>query len=245
MSSPNDPTDPNISRTPEYPPQPEYYSQSPGYPTYAQGNPPTQPAPPYPYPYPYPQPGPQPYPPYQPYPGQFAPPPMPPKRSNRTLWIVLGSVGGALLLICGVCTFAAFALGGQIGKQFGPALGASVTLVNFCTAMQDQDYATAYAQFSTGLQARVTEDEFTTNATKLDADHGKVTDCSTSSNVSSSGDSTGPTISDDRVTLNVGITRSGGATNGETTSATSGSFTFTKEGSNFKIDAIEAIFDLT
>ncbi len=150
MSSPNDPTDPNISRMPEYPPQPEYYSQASGYPTYAQGNPPTQPA----QPYPYPQPTPQPYPPYQPYPGQYAPPPMPPKRSNRTLWIVLGSVGGALLLICVSCSILAIVLGGQIGKQLGPAFGASVTLVNFCTAMQQQDYATAYAQFSTDLQSK-------------------------------------------------------------------------------------------
>jgi hypothetical protein len=236
MSSPNDPTDPNISRTPEYPPQPEYYAQAPGYPTYAQGNPPTQPAHPYPYP--------QPYPPYQPYPGQYAPP-VPPKRSNRTLWIVLGSVGGALLLICGVCTFAAFALGGQIGKQLGPVFGASTTLVNFCTALQEQDYATAYAQFSTDLQGRVTEEEFTTNAAKLDADQGRVTNCSTSSSGSSSDLSNDPTISDDKVTLNVGITRSGGATNGETTNTISGPFSFIKEGSGYKIDTIESIFELT
>ena len=239
MSSPNDPTDPNISRTPEYPPQPEYYSQAPGYPSYAQGTPPTQPA----QPYPYPQPAPQPYPPYQPYPGQYAPPPMPPKKSNRTLWIVLGSVGGALLILCVACSILAVNLGGQIGKQLGPAFGASFTLVDFCTAMQEQDYTTAYAQFSTDLQGRVTEDEFTTNATTLDADQGQVTNCSTSSSASSSGDSNAPTISDDRVTLNVGITRSGGATNGETTNTTSGSFTFTKEGSDFKIDAIESIFE--
>jgi hypothetical protein len=170
---------------------------------------------------------------------------MPPKRSNRTLWIVLGSVGGALLLLCVVCSVLAVALGGQIGKQLGPVFGASTTLVNFCTAMQEQDYATAYAQFSTDLQGRVTEDEFTSNATKLDADQGRVTNCSTSSNASSSGDSNGPTISDDKVTLNVGITRSGGATNGETTNTTSGSFTFTKAGSNFKIDEMESIFELT
>jgi hypothetical protein len=238
MSSPNDPTDPNISRTPEYPPQPDYYAQRPGYPTYTQGNPPTQPAQPYPYPQPNAHP-------YQPYPGQYGPPPMPPKQSNRTLWIVLGSVGGALLLICGVCAFVAIALGGQIGKQLGPAIGASVTLADFCTAMQEQDYATAYTQFSTDLQGRVSEDEFTTNATKLDTDQGRVTNCSTSSSVSSSGDSNGPTISDNQVTLNVGITRTGGAANGETTNTASGSFTFIKEGSDFKIDAIESIFELT
>lgn len=240
MSSPNDPTDPNISRTPEYPPQPEYYAQAPGYPTYTQGNPPTQPSQPYP-----PQPAPQAYPPYQPYPGQYAPPPMPPKKSNRTLWVVLGSIGGVLLLLCVACSVLAVVLGGQIGKQLGPVFGASTTLVNFCTAMQEQDYTTAYAQFSTDLQGRVTEDEFTTNATKLDADQGRVTNCSTSSSASSSGDSNGPTISDDSVTLDVGITRSGGASSGETNNTTSGLFTFTKEGSAFKIDTIASIFELT
>jgi hypothetical protein len=171
---------------------------------------------------------------------------MPPKRSNRTLWIVLGSVGGALLLLCVACSVLAVTLGSQIGKQLGPAIGASVTLADFCAAMQEQDYATAYAQFSTDLQGRVTEEEFTSNATKLDADQGRVTNCSTSSSASTiSGDSNGPTISDNLVTLNVGITRSGGATNGETINTTSGSFTFTKEGSDFKIDEIESIFELT
>jgi hypothetical protein len=47
------------------------------------------------------------------------------------------------------------------------------------------------------------------------------------------------------VTLNVGITRTGGAANGDTTNTTSGSFMFTKEGSDFKIDSIESIFELT
>jgi hypothetical protein len=241
MSSPNDPTDPNASRPPQYPPQPEYYAQAPGYPTYAQGNPPTQPQ----QPYPYPQPNTQLYPPYQPYPGQYAPPPMPPKQSSRTLWIVLGSVGGGLLLVCGLCSFLAYAVFSQVGKQLGPALQASVTLADFCVAMQDQDYAKAYATFSTDLQGRVTEDQFTSNATKLDDDLGHVTNCSTSSSVSSSGDSNGLTISDNMVTLNVGITRSGGASSGETTNTTSGLFTFTKQGSDFKIDSMVSIFELT
>ena len=108
---------------------------------------------------------------------------------------MLGSIGGVLLLLCVACSILAINLGGQIGKQLGPVFGASTTLVNFCTAMQEQDYATAYAQFSTDLQSRVTEDQFTTNANKLDADQGRVTNCSTSSSASSSGDSNGPTIS--------------------------------------------------
>ncbi|HEY7022475.1 MAG TPA: hypothetical protein VH349_15265 [Ktedonobacterales bacterium] len=229
MSSPNDPTDPNISRTPEYPPQPEYYAQAPGYPTYTQGNPPTQPA----QPYPYPQPAPQPYPPYQPYPGQYAPPPMPPKRSNRTLWIVLGSVGGALLLICGVCTFAAIALGGQIGKQFGPAFGAAYTVGTFCAAEQEQDYTTAYAQFSSNLQNQITSDQFAGNAATQDTENGKVTNCATDSS-----DPNGTSISDNQVTFTLRIQRADGPT-------TTGSVTLVKDGGDFKIDSLDSSLGLT
>jgi hypothetical protein len=139
----------------------------------------------------------------------------------------------------------AVALGGQIGKQLGPAIGASVTLSDFCAAMQDEDYTTAYAQFSTGLQGRLTEDQFATNAGKQNEDLGRVTNCSTSSSTSSSGDSDGPTISDNLVTLNVGITRSGGVSNGNITNTASGRITFVKEGSDFKIDSIDSIFELT
>lgn len=213
MSNPNDPTDPNIQRTPAYPPQPEYYAQTPGYPTYAQGNPPTQPQ--------------QSYPPYQPYPGQYAPPPMPPKRSNRTLWIVLGSVGAALVLICGVCAFAAIALGGQLGKALGPTIGASVTLANFCVAEQEQDYSKAYAQFSTNLQNQVTSDQFANQAAAHDASDGKVTDCSTDSSNPS-----GTQVSDTQVTLSLRVKRANGPT-------TTGLVTLVKEGSDFKIDALD------
>ncbi len=40
--------------------------------------------------------------------------------------------------------------------------------------------------------------QFTSNATRLDADQGRVTNCSTSSSGSSLGDSNDPTISDNR-----------------------------------------------
>jgi hypothetical protein len=222
MSNPNDPTDPNIQRTPDYPPQPEYYAQAPGYPTYAQGYPPTPPAQPQ-----------QPYPPYQPYPGQYAPPPMPQKQSNRTLWIVLGSVGAALVLICGVCAFAVIALGGQIGKALSPTIGASVTLANFCAAMQNQDYSQAYAQFSTSLQEQLTEDQFTTIAAGQDTASGTVTSCSTDSSNSSR-----TSISDTQATLPVRIERSTGL-------AITGDVTMVKEGGTFKIDRLDLSFNLT
>jgi hypothetical protein len=232
MSDPNEPTDPNIQRTPDYPPHPDYYAQppgSPGYPSYPQGNPPTQPQ----QSYPYPQPGAQPYPPYQPYPGQYAPPPMPPKRSNRTLWIVLGSVGAALILICGVCAFAVIALGGQIGKALGPVVGASVTLSNFCLAEQEQDYSTAYGQFSSSLQDRLPEETFITNAQTHDTSDGKVTDCSTSSSGSGS-----TSISSDTVVLTLRVIR-------VDSPATTGSVTLVKEGNNYKIDSIDPSLNLT
>jgi hypothetical protein len=219
MSNPNDPTDPNIQRTPNYPPQPEYYAQTPGYPTYAQGNFPTQPQ--------------QPYPPYQPYPGQYAPPPMPPKRSNRTLWIVLGSVGAALVLMCGVCAFAVFALGGQIGKALGPTIGASVTLANFCVAEQQQDYAKAYAELSTNLQNQVTSDQFTSKAAAHDTADGKVTDCSTDSSNPS-----GTEVSDTQVTLSLRVKRANGPT-------TTGLVTLVKEGSAFRIDSLDPSLGLS
>jgi hypothetical protein len=227
MSSPNDPTDPNIQRAPEYPPQPEYYAPAPGYPTYTQGNPPTQPS------QPYPQPVPQPYPPYQPYPGQYAPPPMPPKTSNRTLWIVLGSVGGALLLLCITCSVVAVALGGQIGKQFGPAFGAAYTVGTFCAAEQNQDYSTAYAQFSSNLQNQLTSDQFASAAASHDAGNGKVTSCATDSS-----NPNGTSISDNQVTFTLRIQRANGPT-------TTGSVTLVKENGDFKIDSLDASLGLT
>jgi hypothetical protein len=227
----SEPTDPNAPRTPEYPPQPGYYTPAPGYPSYPQGYPPgyppEQPAQPYPYPQqPYTQP-------YQPYPGQYPPPPQAPKRSNRTLWIVLGSVAGALVLVCGVCAFAVFALGGQIGRAVGPAFSAAYTVGTFCAAEERQTYATAYGHFSTSLQSQLSEEAFIANAQAHDESDGKVTNCTTSS---SSGD--GTSISSDSVTLNLQIERSSGPT-------TSGNVTLVKEGSDFKIDSIDPALGLT
>jgi hypothetical protein len=158
---------------------------------------------------------------------------MPPKRSNRTLWIVLGSIGGALLLICGVCTFAAFALGGQIGKQFGPAFSAAYALGTFCAAEQDQDYSTAYAQFSSNLQNQLTSDQFASNAATQDTENGKVTTCATDSS-----DPNGTSISDNQVTFTLRVQRANGP-------ATTGAVTLVKENGDFKIDALDASLGLT
>jgi hypothetical protein len=158
---------------------------------------------------------------------------MPPKRSNRTLWIVLGSVGGALLLICGVCTFAAIALGGQIGKQFGPAFGAAYTVGTFCAAEQEQDYTTAYAQFSSNLQNQITSDQFAGNAATQDTENGKVTNCATDSS-----DPNGTSISDNQVTFTLRIQRADGPT-------TTGSVTLVKDGGDFKIDSLDSSLGLT
>ncbi|GAA2855450.1 hypothetical protein Acy02nite_72830 [Actinoplanes cyaneus] len=84
---------------------PEQHPQQPGgqFPPPGAGIPPYQPGGQFPPPgagFPPGQPGGQ-FPPQQPYfPGQY-PPPAPPKKSRKTLWIILGIIGGLVVLCCG------------------------------------------------------------------------------------------------------------------------------------------------
>jgi hypothetical protein len=158
---------------------------------------------------------------------------MPPKQSNRTLWIVLGAVGGALVLICGVCAFAVIALGGQIGRQFGPAFNAAYAVGIFCAAEQEQEYAKAYDQFSSNLQNQITSEQFASAAATHDSEEGKVTNCATDSS-----DPTGTSISDNQVMFTLRVSRADGPT-------TTGSVTLVKEGGDFKIDSLDSSLGLT
>jgi hypothetical protein len=97
----------------------------------------------------------------QPYPGWYAPPPAPPKRSEHSTWLALGSVGGGLLLVCCLSSSLAYIV-------FSPVTGASGTLAHFCAALQDQNYSRPYATLSTKLQRELAEEEFVTNAAKVD-----------------------------------------------------------------------------
>ena len=103
-------------------------------------------------------------PPYSPYgspaqPAYVAPPPgvpgagVPPARqSRRTLWIVLGIVGGVLVLgiIACVVVFAVVANSSTPSK----------TLQAYCDALKTRDYQTAYNQFSSNVQSQISEAQY-------------------------------------------------------------------------------------
>ncbi|HEV2461965.1 MAG TPA: hypothetical protein VGS80_26725, partial [Ktedonobacterales bacterium] len=142
----------------------------PSYPPYGQPAMPSQPL------YPYGQPA-APSQPLYPYgmPGQYGPPsqgfpgPMTvaaPKKSYRGLWIglviallVLGTLSGG-----GVFAFSQYQ---------APANAA----VQFCDALRNANYVTAYAMFSSGLQAQYQQTEFAQGAQMLDTLEGHVTAC--------------------------------------------------------------------
>jgi hypothetical protein len=79
-------------------------TQPPYEPPYPEPTPPPYEAPPTQPPYPYPQPLTQ--------PPVTQPPVQPPRKNRRTLWIVLGSIGGVLLLCCVIIVIATAASGG-------------------------------------------------------------------------------------------------------------------------------------
>jgi hypothetical protein len=77
-------------------------------------------------------------------------PPAPKKRLPR-LWILIGSVVVLLLL----SSAAAFAVVSYINRSTP-----TKTLDAFCTALQHEDYSTAYSQFSKQLQSKLDETVF-------------------------------------------------------------------------------------
>jgi len=239
----------NPSGFPEYPQgtagsQPPQYPPYPPYPSYPDYPPPEQPStgaggPPYPppgtgYPYPpqgypaYPQGA---YPPGPGYPYPYAPPP---RRSNRTLWIVLSIIGGAALLLCVGCIALVLVFGSMFVQPISVA-------ANFCNDLQSQRYDAAYSLFSSDLQSRITLEQFTTFALGTGG-AGPVTHCTVSS-----GDSSDIQFGETTVTLSLTLTRSGSqsASIGGSDTTQSGSITVVKEGDDWKIDAISSTLQLT
>jgi len=144
--NPPPPVQPDYSQPPMYPPPPA--------PVYGQPEvayPPMQPpAPPYGY-----------------------PPAIPPKRSNRTLFVILGSVVGGIILLCILVSVIVYAVRSTPEK----------TLTAYCNALKSGDYQTAYNQFSTGIQRQESEAQFASAFTSTNL---KVTGC-TVSNTSDDG----------------------------------------------------------
>ncbi|HET8910343.1 MAG TPA: FHA domain-containing protein [Ktedonobacteraceae bacterium] len=125
-------------------------------------------------------------------PGMMMPPPsqMPPpkpKRSYRGLFIGLGLILVALVIVCSI-----------LGYVLTRASGASATLDTFCTALKAKDYNTVYQQFSTKSALRsgpgkISQDQFVPIFAQALNAHGGVTSC-TVSNVNENGSSATGTV---------------------------------------------------
>lgn len=199
---------------------------------------PQPPYPPYSYPPAYGQPGaPGAYPPPYPYPYPYPPmPPQQPKQSHKALWITLSILGGVILLSCIACSaFAAISLN-RVGKQITSSLGPTLTAQEFCSDMEIQDYDSAYSLFSANLQSQVTSDQWSAKNQARDLSDGQVSACTVmpNSNLPQGG----------RANLQIQITRNGDTSSTATGSQT-GVLTIIQEGSQWKIDNIDASLGLT
>ena len=134
-------------QNPQPPVQPMYEQGAyppPPAPVYGQPNYPPPPAPPYGY-----------------------PPAIPAKRSNRRLFIVLGSVVGGLILLCILVSVIVYATRSTPEK----------TLTTYCDALKSGDYQTAYNQLARTIQDQETEAQF---ASALTSGKVRITGCGVS-----------------------------------------------------------------
>jgi predicted PurR-regulated permease PerM len=106
----------------------------------------------------------------------------PARQSRRTLWIVLGIVGGVVII--GIILFVVVAAN---------ASNPTKTLQAYCNALKSNDYQTAYDQFSKSLQDQFTEAQYAQSAQSTDSQVGGINNC-TVSNVNESGSSASGTI---------------------------------------------------
>ncbi len=114
------------------------------------------------------------YPPLQPVAPPYGyPPAIPAKRSNRTLFIILGSVVGGIILLCILVSVIVYAARSTPER----------TLNAYCDALKNGEYQTAYDQFSSGIQRQESEAQFASAFTSTNL---KVTGC-TVSNTSDDG----------------------------------------------------------
>src|SRR6266516_425830 len=145
---------------PQQPPYEQQWGQQPQQPPYAQPQPPYgQPGQPQqpPYEQQWGQQPPQGYAPTQyvapAYGAQPAPgymPPQQPGRSRRGLWIALAIIGGLIVLSCAVCGVL-FVTG--VGFFAKTVVGPAITANQYYSAVEKQDYNTAFSYISTNLTA--------------------------------------------------------------------------------------------
>lgn len=115
-----------------------------------------------------------------------APQPQPPQ-SNKTVWIVLGVLGGIFLLIMSVCGVSLY-LGVQSARTFSNNLHATEVAgesspqdqaQSYYLAISVQDYTGAYAYLAPNITQNgvtLTQDAFTQQAQAQDSSEGQVSD---------------------------------------------------------------------
>jgi len=233
MSTPSGPYDPTPPSG-QYPQNPPPYPGYPPYPADAPQPPPYSPPlygqPPYGQP-PYAQ---QPYGPPQVYPGYpgYPVPPQPQKNSNRTLWIILGVVGGVLVLACVLCVGGIFFLGAQVVNN--PTIASTLAVTTFCADEESQQYPQAYNRLSSSMKNQMTQDQFVQRSQSLDTSQGTVSQCTPSTNGNNP-------ATDTSASIPVTVTRG----TGSTATTTNGTITMVKESGAWKIDSIDPSLSLT
>lgn len=112
------------------------------------------------------------------------------------LWIVLGIIGGLIVLSCAVCGIS-FAAG--IGFFAKTVAAPAITVNQYYSAVEKQDYNTAYSYISTNLTASngqaLTQELYTTAARALDGVKGKVTNFTVQPNISVTNNTASITVS--------------------------------------------------
>ena len=171
---------------------------------------------PRPYPYGYGQPAPW----SMPLPSYPAPTSVPPvaKKRRRGLWITLIVLALVLALAGGAGTF-----------TFIQYRAPQDTALRFCSALQHQEYLSAYDLLSTSLKEQYTQQVFTDAASTLDAVEGRVTRCAQSA----SDNAYSHALFGDTATFEIDVyiaTASGGKVTAPTT------LYFVWEGQDWKID---------
>jgi hypothetical protein len=124
---------------------------------------------------------------YQPYPAPPFPGGVPPaRRSRKWLWITLSILGGTLLL-CGLCSWAAY---GLVGNDIQGAFAVPNLVTDYYQDIQQGNYQAAY----TDLQVNgLTQSAFMQEATQQDSKLGSISSfelASASPNVTTSGNNT-------------------------------------------------------
>ncbi len=93
-------------------------------------------------------------------PAQESAPPVQPRRSHRWMWITL-----ALLVLVGI-------VGGALLWTF--VVSPTIASDQYYMAIRDQNYAKAYADLGSELQARLSREAFIQQAQQQDEAHGRV-----------------------------------------------------------------------